>query len=129
MQDINVKGIVVEARGKGLRLPTIFEKLEEVLHQEGFSITKEEIEVDPYSWDDVTRITGSKDYGGTIEVLYIYTQTLFDMIRATISYQSEFKHLFTIEDKLSQALCKLGFEVDDSLTEELNQFKIVDQGD
>ena len=118
MQDVDMTGIVMEVRGKGVKLPILFEKLEDALKQEGFSVIKEELEVDPYFWDDVTQFKCSKNYDGTIEILDICTQTIFDKIRVTITYWPGFTHLWKMEDKLSQVLYGLDFEVLDYLMDE-----------
>ena len=115
MQDVDTTGIVMEVRGKCVRLQILFEKLEDTLKQEGFSVIKEEVEVDPYFWDNVTRFKCSKNYDGTIEILDICTQTIFDTIRVTIAYWPGFTHLWKMEDKLSQVLYGLNFEVLDCL--------------
>ncbi len=113
MQSIDTTGVIMEVRGKGVRLPILFEKLEDAFKQEGFSVTKEEVEVDPYFWDNVTKFKGSKDYHGTIEILDVCAQTIFDTIRVTITYWPGFTHLWKMEDKLSQVLYGFGFEVED----------------
>lgn len=118
MQDIDTTGIVMEVRGNGVRLPILFEKLEDALKQEGFSVIKEEVEVDPYFWDDVTQFKCSKNYDGTIEILDICTKTILDTISVTITYWPGFTHLWKMEDKLTQVLYGLNFEVLDYLMEE-----------
>ena len=118
MQDVDITGVVMEVRDKGVRLPLLFEKLEDALKQEGFLVIKEEVEVDPYFWDNVTQFKCSKNYDGTIEVLDICTQTIFDKIRVTITYWLGITHLWKMEDKLSQVLYGLNFEVLDYLMDE-----------